>query len=37
MSNRVVHFEIPCMNPEKTIEFFKKVFDWKIERFGSET
>lgn len=34
MSNRVVHFEIPCDNPEKTIQFFKEAFDWKFERFG---
>ena len=23
MNNRVVHFEIPCDNPEKTVDFFK--------------
>jgi len=33
MSNRVVHFEIPCDDPEKTIAFFQKVFNWKIEPF----
>ena len=36
MSNRVVHFEIPCDNPEKTIDFFKEVFDWKFQQFGTE-
>ncbi len=24
MSNKVVHFEIPCDNPEKTMSFFEK-------------
>lgn len=36
MSNRVVHFEIPCDDPEKTMDFFKQVFGWKFERFGTE-
>ena len=36
MSNRVVHFEIPCDNPEKTMEFFREVFGWKFEQFGNE-
>jgi len=36
MSNRVTHFEIPCDNPEKTIEFFKKVFGWNFQQFGTE-
>lgn len=36
MSNRVVHFEIPCDNPEKTIEFFKTVFNWNFQQFGTE-
>lgn len=36
MSNRVVHFEIPCDNPEKTLEFFKTVFNWNFQRFGAE-
>jgi uncharacterized protein len=36
MSNRVVHFEIPCDNPEKAMEFFKEVFGWRFERFGKE-
>jgi len=34
MSNRVIHFEIPCENPDKTMEFFKNVFDWKFQQFG---
>lgn len=33
MSNRVVHFEIPCNNPEKTMEFFKEAFNWSFQEF----
>ncbi len=36
MSNRVVHFEIPCDNPEKTISFFKEAFGWNFQQFGPE-
>ncbi|MGH2667053.1 VOC family protein [Flavobacterium sp.] len=36
MSNRVVHFEIPCDNPEKTMDFFKEVFGWNFQQFGTE-
>lgn len=36
MSNRVVHFEIPCNEPEKTIEFFKTAFGWNFQKFGGE-
>lgn len=36
MSNRVVHFEIPCDHPEKTMEFFKSVFGWTFQQFGAE-
>jgi predicted enzyme related to lactoylglutathione lyase len=36
MSNKVVHFEIPCDNPERTIEFFKTVFGWSFQKFGDE-
>lgn len=36
MSNRVVHFEIPCDNPEKTINFFKDAFGWSFQQFGTE-
>lgn len=36
MSNRVVHFEIPCDNPEKTMDFFTKVFGWSFQQFGTE-
>ena len=27
---RVAYFEITAKKPEKTIEFYEKVFDWKI-------
>ena len=36
MSNKVVHFEIPCDNPQKTMDFFKKAFGWKFQQFGNE-
>lgn len=36
MSNRVVHFEIPCDAPEKTMTFFKQVFGWTFQQFGTE-
>ncbi len=29
----MVHFEIPAENPERAVEFYKKVFDWKIEKW----
>jgi predicted enzyme related to lactoylglutathione lyase len=35
MSNRVVHFEIPCNDPQKNMEFFTKVFGWRFEQFGN--
>jgi predicted enzyme related to lactoylglutathione lyase len=36
MSNRVIHFEIPSNNPEKAMDFFKKVFGWTFHQFGTE-
>lgn len=30
---RVVHFEIPADNPERAVEFYRKVFGWKIEKW----
>ena len=30
---RVVHFEIPADKPERAVEFYRKVFDWKIEKY----
>ena len=32
--NRVIHFEIPADDPEKTIAFYRKVFGWKFQQFG---
>lgn len=31
---RVVHFEFPVDDPERTIEFFKHVFGWNFEKWG---
>lgn len=30
---RVVHFEIPADDPERAIEFYRKVFGWKIDKW----
>jgi uncharacterized protein len=30
----VVHFEIGCRDSAKTQEFYRKMFDWKIEAMG---
>lgn len=30
---RVVHFEIPTENPEKTIAFYEKAFGWQIKKW----
>ncbi|GIN39370.1 MULTISPECIES: VOC family protein [Heyndrickxia] len=32
--NRIAHFEMQVSNTEKTIEFYKNIFGWKIEPFG---
>jgi len=34
MPHPVVHFEIGCRDSAKTQEFYKKLFDWKIEAMG---
>jgi len=34
MGRPVVHFEIACKDIPKTQEFYKKLFDWKIEATG---
>ena len=34
MSSRVVHFEIPANNPEKTGKFYTDLFDWKMQNSG---
>jgi predicted enzyme related to lactoylglutathione lyase len=31
---RVVHFEIGADNPERAAKFYRKVFDWKIEKWS---
>lgn len=31
--SKVVHFEIPADNPERAIDFYKKVFGWKIAKW----
>jgi len=35
MSHRVVHFEIPCDDPEKTMKFFGEAFGWTFQQFGN--
>jgi uncharacterized protein len=35
MNNKVVHFEIPCDDPKKTMDFFTNVFGWKFIQFGT--
>ena len=34
MGRPVVHFEIGCRDSAKTEQFYKKLFDWKIEAMG---
>lgn len=34
MAHPVVHFEVGCKDSAKTQEFYKKLFDWKIEAMG---
>ncbi|MBS4016551.1 MAG: VOC family protein [Candidatus Latescibacteria bacterium] len=31
---RIAHFDISSKEPEKTMEFFTKVFDWKFNNWG---
>lgn len=31
---RVVHFEINAEKPERAVEFYEKVFGWKVETWG---
>ncbi len=37
MGNKVVHFEIGCQNQAETVEFYSKLFDWKMEEMGPAT
>jgi uncharacterized protein len=32
--SKVVHFEIPAHDPEKTMRFYKDVFGWNFSQFG---
>jgi uncharacterized protein len=34
MANPVVHFEIGCEDPQKTQEFYRQLFGWKIQGEG---
>ncbi|MBI3466844.1 MAG: VOC family protein [Planctomycetes bacterium] len=34
MPQPVVHFEIGCRDAAKTVDFYAKLFDWKIEQHG---
>jgi predicted enzyme related to lactoylglutathione lyase len=31
--SRIIHFEIPAADPERAATFYKKVFDWQIEKW----
>ncbi len=31
---RIVHFEIPSENPEKSLDFYSKTFGWKAQKWG---
>lgn len=30
---RIVHFELPCEDPERAAEFYRKTFDWEIRKW----
>jgi predicted enzyme related to lactoylglutathione lyase len=30
---KIIHFEIPADNPERAVKFYKKVFNWKIDKW----
>jgi len=32
MDHKLCHFEIPAEDPEKVADFYKKIFNWKIEK-----
>lgn len=32
--NRVVHFELGCVEPERAAKFYHDVFGWEINKFG---
>ena len=31
---RIIHFEINAEEPDRAVEFYEKVFGWKVERWG---
>ena len=31
---RIIHFEIPSLNPARATDFYKKAFGWKIKQWG---
>lgn len=35
MTSRVVHFEIPIDEPERAAAFYREVFNWNVEKWGS--
>lgn len=32
--NRVIHFELGVDNPERAIDFYARVFGWKVDQWG---
>jgi predicted enzyme related to lactoylglutathione lyase len=32
--SRIVHFEIPAVDPERAAAFYKKVFGWKFDKWA---
>jgi predicted enzyme related to lactoylglutathione lyase len=37
MGNPVMHFEIGCLDRERTSEFYAALFDWKMAAMGPAT
>lgn len=33
--SKVVHFEIPSADPQKSMDFYSRVFGWKYQQFGN--
>jgi predicted enzyme related to lactoylglutathione lyase len=34
MSTRVIHFEIPADDPQRAVDFYTRVFDWKFQKWA---
>lgn len=34
---RVIHFELPADNPERAVDFYKKVFGWQFQKWEGPT